>query len=106
MFKNKDFLGSLDNNPYNFQHFNLSHFTLFYNGNPFHSEGLVINMAQQKTLVLFYNTPFEGSGIRHSNAGLQLTHDMFLAGYFMLLLDLKPDLASSEGHVSLPYRAT
>jgi len=30
MIKNKDFLGSLDTNTYYFQHFNLSHFTLFY----------------------------------------------------------------------------
>ena len=27
---------------------------------------------------------------------------MFIAGYFMLLFDLTPDRASSEGHISLP----
>jgi len=32
MIKNKYFLGSLDTNPYYFNHFNISHFTLFYNG--------------------------------------------------------------------------
>ena len=61
-----------------------------------------MNMAREKTSVLAYNTLFEESGIRHSNAGLQLTHDLFVAGYFMLFFDLKPDLAASEGHVSLP----
>jgi len=63
-----------------------------------------MNMAQEKTSVSAYNTLFEGSGISHSNAGLQLTHDMFVAGYFMLLLDLTHDRAASEGHVSLPYQ--
>jgi len=47
-----------------------------------------------------YNTLFEGSGIHHSNSGLQITHDMYINGYFMLLFDLTPDLAASEGHTS------
>jgi len=51
---------------------------------------------------LAYNTLFEGSGIRHPNAGLQLTDDMFIAGYFMLLFELTIDRADSEGHISLP----
>jgi hypothetical protein len=36
---------------------------------------------------------------------LQLTRDMFIAGYFMLLFDLTPELATSECHISLPDRA-
>jgi hypothetical protein len=49
-----------------------------------------------------YRTLFEGSGIHHSNSGLQVTHDMYIAGYFMLLFYLTPDPAASEGHVSHP----
>jgi hypothetical protein len=59
-------------------------------------------MGHEKTSVLAFNTLFEGSGIRHSIAGLQLTHDMFIAGYFMLLFDLTADRAASEGHSLLP----
>jgi hypothetical protein len=47
-----------------------------------------------------YRTLFEGWGIHHSNAGLQITHDMYIAGYFMLLFDMTPDLSASEGHVT------
>jgi len=101
IIKNKDFTGSLDNNPFYFSHFNLNHFTLLCNGRPIRSEGLPLDMSQEKTSVLTYNTLFEGSGIRHSNAGLQLTHRMFIAGYFVLLFDLTPDRADSEGHISL-----
>ena len=61
-----------------------------------------MNMGNEKTLVLVYNTVFVGSGIRHSNAGLQSTHDIFTARYFVLLFDLTPDRAASEGHISLP----
>jgi hypothetical protein len=49
-----------------------------------------------------YRTLFEGSGIHHSNSGLKVSHDMYIAGFFMLLFDLTPDLAASEGHLSHP----
>ena len=49
-----------------------------------------------------YRTLFEGSGIRHSNSGLQVTHPSFMNGYFMLLFDLTPDQGASEGHTSHP----
>ena len=88
-------MGSLDTNPYFFSHFNHSHFTQFYNGKPIPNERLPLDKGHEKTSVLAYNTLFEGSGIRHSNAGLQVTHHMFKAGYFMLLFELTPDRAAS-----------
>jgi hypothetical protein len=47
-------------------------------------------------------TIFKGSGIHHSNTGHQITHDMYIKGYSMLLFDLTPDQRASEGHVSPP----
>jgi hypothetical protein len=61
-----------------------------------------MDMSHEKSSVLAYNTLFELSGIHHSNAGLQITHDMFINGCFILLFDLTPDIAASEGHVSYP----
>ena len=49
-----------------------------------------------------YRTLFEESGIRHSNAGHQITHDMFVNGYFTLLFDLTLDQGASEAHTSHP----
>jgi hypothetical protein len=60
-------------------------------------------MGHKKTSVMGYRTLFERSSIHHSNSGLQVTHDMYIAGYFMLLFDLTLDLAASEGHVSPTY---
>ena len=60
MFKNKAFLGALDTNPYYFHHFNLRHFTFFYNGKPIPSEGLSMNMGHEKISVLAYDDIFEG----------------------------------------------
>jgi hypothetical protein len=59
-------------------------------------------MSHEKSSVLAHNTLFEGSGIHQSNAGLQITHDMYINGYFMLIFDLTPDRAASQGHVSHP----
>jgi len=59
-------------------------------------------MDHEKTSVMVYRTLFEGSGIHHSNSGLQITHDMYINCYFMLLFDLTPDRAASEGHMSHP----
>jgi len=49
-----------------------------------------------------YRTPFEGSGIHHSNTRHQITPAKYIQSYFMPLFDLTLDLAASEGHVSDP----
>ena len=102
MVKNADFLGSVTTNPYNFRHYDLSSFALNVNGKQIPAEGLSLGMDHEKTSVMGYRTLFEGSGIHHSNSGLQITHDMYIAGFFMLLFDLTPDRGASEGHTSHP----
>jgi len=57
-------------------------------------------MDHEKTSVMGYRTLFEWSGIHHYNAGHQITHDMFVNGFFMLLFDLTHDPGASEGHTS------
>ena len=59
-------------------------------------------MSREKTAVMGYITLFEGSGIHHSNTGLQTTPAKYINGYFMLVFDLTPDLAPSEGHILYP----
>jgi len=49
-----------------------------------------------------YRTLFEVSCIHHSNSGLQITPDNYINGFFMLVFDLTPDLAATEGHTSDP----
>jgi hypothetical protein len=100
MLANSDFLGNLKTNPFKFQHFGLRSFVMYVNGRQIPSENLVLDPGHEKTTVLAYKTLFEGSGIHHSNSGLQITHDMYINGYFMLLYDLTPDMAASEGHTS------
>jgi hypothetical protein len=100
LVQNKDFLGSLDTDPFNFRHYDIRHFALCVNGNQISSEGLHIDTGREKMTVLGYRMLFEASGIRHSNTGLQITN-MHIAGYFMLLFDLTPDHGAA-GHTSHP----
>jgi hypothetical protein len=63
-------------------------------------------MGHEKTSVMGYKTLFEGSGIHHSNSGILVSHDMYIAGYFMLLFDLTPDMSAAESHMSFPDHGT
>ena len=65
-----------------------------------------MDMNKDKTSSIAYNTLFDAIGINHSDNGLQITHDMFLSGYFMLLFDLTPDRSASAGHKSHPENGT
>jgi hypothetical protein len=49
-----------------------------------------------------YRTLFEGSGIHHSNTGLQIAPETYINGCFVLLFDLTPDRAASDSHTSHP----
>ena len=66
------------------------------------STGLSLDMDHEKTSVMSNRTLFEGYGIHHSNTGLQITHDMHINGFFMILFDLIPDHWASVAHTSLP----
>jgi hypothetical protein len=101
MVKNTDFLGSRNSNPYNFRHYDQTNFAMYLNGRQIPSESLSLDMCHEETSLRGYATLFEGIGIHRPNSGLQITH-MYINGFFMIVYDLTPDLAASEGHAS-PY---
>ena len=70
------------------------------NGRQVPNETLTFDTGHEKTGVMAYKTLFDGSVIHHSSSGLQVTHDMFISGYIMLLFDVTPDLAAPKGHAS------
>jgi len=57
-------------------------------------------MEQKETSVMDYRNLFERLGIHHSNSGLQMTHAMYINGYFMLIFYFTPDRVASEGRKS------
>ena len=101
VFKKSDFNGPVYTNSSKFRHYDISEFSLYVNGRRVPSEGISLDMDHEKTSVMGYRTLLEGSGIHHSNTGLQITH-MYINGYFMLLFDLTADHPASQTHTSLP----
>ena len=55
-----------------------------------------------KRRMLWAIVQFEGSGIHQSNTRLQITHHLYINGYFMLLFDLTFYRGASEGHTLIP----
>jgi len=72
------------------------------NDKQFPNEGLSLCKDHEKTSVVDYSTLFQASGMNNSNTGLQITHDIYINGYFMLLFDLTTDRGASEGHTFHP----
>ena len=72
------------------------------NGKHFPKEGRFLGIDNEKTSVIGYRTFFDGSGIHPSKPGHQITHNMFINGYFMLLFDLTNDRGISDGKTSHP----
>ena len=100
MVKNTDILGTADSNPFKFRHYDLEHVAMYVGGKQIPSEGLSLDMSNEKTSGMGYRTLFELSGIHHSNSELEITPTMYINGFFMLVFDLTSDLAASEGHAS------
>jgi len=62
MVKNADFIGTVDTNPYKFQHY-ISDFSLFVNGKQYSNEGLSLGLDHEKTSVMCYRNFFsKGQG--------------------------------------------
>jgi len=95
MFKNTDFVISLYSNPYKLQHYDISDFLLFVKGKDFPNKDLTLGMDHEKKSVIGYKSLLEAFGIHHSNSGLQITHDTYINGFYILLFDLAPDRGAS-----------
>jgi len=104
MVKNAVFIGSQETNPYKFQYYDMSDIPLFLNGKQYPNEGLSLGMDHEMFSVMVYRTLFEGLGIHHSNSGLQMTHDMYINGYFMVFFDLTPAQGASDSLTSHPEK--
>jgi len=63
-------------------------------------------MDHEKTSVMYYRTLFEACGIHHANTGLQIPHNLYINGYFMLVFDFTPARVASESHTSQPEKGS
>jgi hypothetical protein len=92
--------GNYHNNPFNFQHFNVSEISISSDS---HTNILPLRMNfDRNSYVQAYQNLFEGCGIFFKDAGNNISREMFSKGFAVFPFDLSEDLAGSEDHLSLP----
>jgi len=89
----------MDSNPFNFRHYSLENFVMYVNGRQIPPGGVNLLMDHEKIAIMEYRSLFEGSDIHHSYSGIQITPDNYING-FLLVFELTPNLAASEGLTS------
>ncbi|XP_046407935.1 uncharacterized protein F54H12.2-like [Ischnura elegans] len=101
MISHDAYVGSCTKNPFKLQHFNITNYCLYYNGQPIPSQGLEMSFDN---LTGFYTHAYlsmiNGIGNLHSDRGNTITKEMFAKGYFIIVQDLTPDGSSTEDHTS------
>ena len=85
--------GSYSMNPFNFQHFGLTHLSLDLNGDEYPSGGLKFDFSQHPTphMARGYRWIFENSGALAAGRGNLISYPGFETGQFLLPFDLTPD---------------
>lgn len=94
------FNGRVEESPYNFQHFNFSHLSLFLDSIPIPSKPYECDFPNNQ-FIRAYNSLFEGCNINHADIGNNITREGYAQGYTLIAVDLTPDLCASEPHNSL-----
>ena len=87
--------GHYQQNPFNFQHFNLNHLALFVNGEMVPSKPFQPNFATHQCL-RDYMSLFQGTDTLFSNRTMNITRSDFEQGYALWLFDLANDIGASN----------
>lgn len=99
LVKNSAFSGSLHENCFNFEHFNLNQLTLSVNGHAVGCSGFTPNFGAKQSILpflfSFYNVAIPGL-----DDGTCVDRESFPDGYCFYAFDLSPDLSASESHFS------
>ena len=89
---NKAFNGTVDENAFNFQHFNLNYLALYLGGQQFPKKPLTPSFEHNHFL-RSYMTLFEGTGMLNDNRGHGIDRSTYKNGFALYAFDLTPDMA-------------
>jgi hypothetical protein len=73
--KNTAFVGATSTNPFEFHHYDMTHFVLYVNGVQCPSEGLTMHCSSSFGVIRAYKTLFSSTGICHDDRGHMITLD-------------------------------
>lgn len=98
---NTAFNGNYTKNPYDFDNFDISSFSLYIDGMQIPSKPLEPEFSND-IYTTMYHTLFSGTGLHFLNDGNGINRDRYAKGYCLMAFDLTPDLsASSTSHWNL-----
>jgi hypothetical protein len=95
MVENKAFNDDHKKNPFRFQHFALSNFSLVKDGRQIPSRPIECDFKGAKHFMQAYQTLFSGTGINFLNEDVGLERSDYPGGNVILVFDLTPDLSAS-----------
>lgn len=98
--KNSALNGSYDENPFNFEHFNLSQLSINIGGTQIPSTPFTPDFSGNGGFgyIRSYLSLFAGTGMLFENSGNSISREEYPLGYTLWAFDLTPD--HCEGHVS------
>jgi len=82
--------GGYQQNPFNFQHYNLNHLCLYVNGEQFPSKPFTPNFANN-LYIREYNSLFEAFGIQFSDHTVSISRSDYPRGFTIFVFNLNPD---------------
>ncbi len=89
MTDNDAFNGHYKKNPFNFQHYKLTHIGVNVNGEDAPQKPLKLDF-DTKQYISAYNTLFAGTGKLHADSGVGISRDEYASGYSIFVFDLTP----------------
>ena len=87
--------GQYQQNPFNFQHFNVNHLALYVNGEMVPSKPYQPNFTNSQYL-RDYMSLFQGTDTMFSNRAMNIARSDFAQGYALWLFDLSNDIGASS----------
>lgn len=93
---NEAFNGSLQRNPFNFQHFNLNEIALYMDGQQQHSIKPLHPDYENNNYISAYLSLFTGTGKINRDDGNFIDRSEYADGYALYAFDLSPDLAEDD----------
>jgi len=95
LVSNSAFNGAYDENPFNFQHYNLSQMKVYLDGQSQYVKPIETNYAQNQ-FVSAYLSLFSGTGKLNKDEGTDISRSEYPRGYCLYAFDLTPDLAEND----------
>lgn len=92
--------GTIEQNPFNFEHFGMNYLALFIDSVQIPSKPYTPDFVN-KTYARNYNSLFSDSGILYTDAGNDISYEEYAGGYCLTVFDLTADMSCRDQHWSI-----